>query len=117
MFAGILPAPLNLTGIMAEEITLSSSHMTDADLTAIAAYLKDQPGQTASPPAAVSASDPKMVAGSAIYADECSACHGLDGKGVPYLFPSLAGSPVGDGQSETASRRRSPCTWQISTPS
>ena len=81
------------TGIMAEEITLSSSQMTDADLTAIATYLKDLPGQTASPPAAVSASDPKMVAGGAIYADECSACHGMDGKGVPYLFPSLAGSP------------------------
>jgi mono/diheme cytochrome c family protein len=81
------------TGIMAEEITLSSSHMTDADLTAIATYLKDLPGQTASPPAAVSASDPKMVAGGAIYLDQCTACHGADGKGVPYLFPSLAGSP------------------------
>ena len=81
------------TEIMGEEIALSSSQMTDADLTAIATYLKDLPGQTASPPAAVSASDPKMIAGSAIYADECSACHGLDGKGVPYLFPSLAGSP------------------------
>ena len=81
------------TGIMGEEITLSSSHMTDADLTAIATYLKDLPGQTPSPSAAVSASDPKMVAGGAIYADECSACHGMDGKGVPYLFPSLAGSP------------------------
>jgi mono/diheme cytochrome c family protein len=81
------------TGIMAEEITLSSSHMTDADLAAIATYLKALPGQTAAPPAAISASDPKMVAGGAIYADECSACHGPDGKGVPYLFPSLAGSP------------------------
>ena len=81
------------TGIMGEEITLSSSRMTDADLTAIATYLKDLPGQTPSPSAPVSASDPKMVAGGAIYADECSACHGMDGKGVPYLFPSLAGSP------------------------
>jgi mono/diheme cytochrome c family protein len=81
------------TGIMAEEITLSSSHMTDADLTAIATYLKDQPGQTASQPPAVSASDPRMAAGGAIYVDECTACHGPDGKGVPYLFPSLAGSP------------------------
>ena len=35
------------TGIMGEEITLSSSQMTDADLTAIATYLKDLPGQTA----------------------------------------------------------------------
>ena len=80
------------TGIMGEEITLSSSQMTDGDLTAIAAYLKDLPGQTSSP-TAVSASDPTMTAGGAIYADECSACHGMDGKGVPYLFPSLAGSP------------------------
>jgi hypothetical protein len=30
---------------MGEEITLSSSQMTDADLTAIATYLKDLPGQ------------------------------------------------------------------------
>ena len=80
------------TGIMAEEISLSSSQMTDADLKAIATYLKDLPGQASSPPAPVSASDPAMVAGSAIYSDECSACHGADGKGVPYLFPSLASS-------------------------
>ena len=80
------------TGIMGEEITLSSSQMTDADLAAIAAYLKDLPGQ-ASSSTPVSASDPTMAAGEAIYADSYSACHGWDGKGVPYLFPSLAGSP------------------------
>ena len=81
------------TGIMAEEISLSSSQMTDADLKAIATYLKNLPGQGTSALAALSASDPTMVAGGAIYADECSACHGADGKGVPFLFPSLAGSP------------------------
>jgi mono/diheme cytochrome c family protein len=82
------------TGIMGEEITLSSSQMTDADLTSIATYLKDLSGETSSPPPApVSASDPRMIAGGAIYVDECSACHGMDGKGVPFLFPSLAESP------------------------
>ncbi len=81
------------TGIMGEEISLSSSQMTDADLKAIATYLKDLPGQAGSSPAPVSASEATMVAGGAIYADECSACHGLDGKGVPLLFPALAGSP------------------------
>jgi mono/diheme cytochrome c family protein len=80
------------TGIMAEEVSLSSSQMTDADLRAIATYLKDLPGQTGSSAATMSASDPTMAAGGAIYADECSACHGMDGKGVPYLFPSLAQS-------------------------
>jgi len=34
------------TGLMAEMVNLSTSHMTDADLKAIATYLKDQPGQT-----------------------------------------------------------------------
>jgi mono/diheme cytochrome c family protein len=80
------------TGIMAEEIALSSSQMTDADLNAIAIYLKDLPGQSSSSKAAVSAADPAMAAGGAIYVDECSACHGMDGKGVPYLFPSLSQS-------------------------
>ena len=73
------------TGIMGEEVTLSSSQMTVTDLAAIATYLKDLPGQTASPPSMVSASDQKMIAGGAIYVDECSACHGMDGKGVPFL--------------------------------
>ena len=81
------------TGIMGEEITLSSSQMTDADLTAIAAYLKSLPGQPGASPAVPSPPEPVMAAGGAIYADECSACHGPDGEGVPYLFPSLAGSP------------------------
>ena len=35
------------TGLMAETISQSTSHMSDADLKAIATYLKDQPGQSA----------------------------------------------------------------------
>jgi len=35
-----------------------------------------------------------MVAGQAIYRDQCSACHGLDGRGIPQLFPSLADSAM-----------------------
>ncbi len=30
----------------------------------------------------------------AIYRDQCSACHALDGKGVPQLFPSLIDSSL-----------------------
>jgi mono/diheme cytochrome c family protein len=79
------------TGPMAEEIAQSTSHMHDDDLKAIATYLKSLPGRggSATP---LPASDPMMVAGQAIYRDQCSACHGLDGKGVPQLFPSLAES-------------------------
>ncbi len=80
------------TGPMAEEVTLSSSQMTNDDLKAIAAYLKSLPGRDDTP-APLPASDPMMTAGQAIYRDTCSACHTLDGKGASHLFPSLASSP------------------------
>jgi mono/diheme cytochrome c family protein len=81
------------TGPMAEVVTYSTSQMTDSDLAAIATYLKSVPGlqDTATP---VAASDPFMVAGQAIYRDQCSACHSLDGRGIPQLFPSLADSAI-----------------------
>jgi mono/diheme cytochrome c family protein len=78
-------------GPMGEEVANASSHMSDADLLAIATYLKDQHGHARQIPA-VSVQDPAMVAGSAIYQDLCSACHGRDGRGTPYLIPDLAGS-------------------------
>lgn len=37
---------------------------------------------------------PQMVAGEAIYRDQCAACHQIDGKGVARLFPSLADSSM-----------------------
>jgi mono/diheme cytochrome c family protein len=81
------------TGPMAEVVELSSSQMTDIDLKAIATYLKSLT-EAGEPPASLYASDPRMVAGQAIYRDQCSACHGLDGHGIPQLFPSLAKSSV-----------------------
>ena len=64
---------------------------------AIAAYLKSVPG-SADSPAPLKAEDPVMVAGQAIYRDQCSACHQIDGKGVPRLFPSLADSSMACGR-------------------
>jgi mono/diheme cytochrome c family protein len=79
------------TGPMAEAVSLSTSHWKDSDLSAIAVYLKSVPGRedSAKP---LPADDPAMIAGAAIYRDECSACHMLDGRGTPQLFPSLAES-------------------------
>jgi mono/diheme cytochrome c family protein len=81
------------TGPMGEVVTLSTAHMTDPDLNAIATYLKSLPGKSdaASP---LPANDPAMVAGAAIFRDQCSACHGLDGKGIAELFPSIADSSM-----------------------
>ena len=75
------------TGPMSETLSLSTSHLTDADLKAIATYLKNVPGRTKA-----AASDPDqamMKSGAQIYAEECSGCHAPDGKGSPGLFPSL----------------------------
>jgi mono/diheme cytochrome c family protein len=79
------------SGPMAEVVADSSSKMTDADLEAIAVFLKNQPGEKASG-TPLAAHDPKMVSGAAIYRDLCSACHQEDGTGVAYLIPNLAQS-------------------------
>lgn len=76
------------TGPMAEEIEHSTSKLKDEDLAAMAAYLKSIPG-SADSPAPLKADDPVMLAGQAIYRDQCAACHQIDGRGVPHLFPSL----------------------------
>ena len=81
------------SGPMAEVITNSTAKMTDADLRAIAVYLKDLPGEAAKA-TPVAASDPSMKAGAAIYAGNCSACHGGNGEGQPKLFPTFAGNAL-----------------------
>ncbi|OAF10219.1 alcohol dehydrogenase [Bradyrhizobium centrolobii] len=80
------------TGPMAEAVDLSTSRMTDEDRAAIATYLKSLPGKDESGSAPVDAN--VMAAGGSIYRDQCSACHGIEGKGVPHLFPSLADSAM-----------------------
>jgi mono/diheme cytochrome c family protein len=80
------------TGPMSETLNLSTSHMSDDDLKAIAVYLKDAPGQQET---ALLAPDQKlMTAGAQIYADECSGCHTTNGKGLAGIFPALSGSPA-----------------------
>jgi mono/diheme cytochrome c family protein len=92
------------TGPMAEVVTLSTEQMTNADLNAIAAYLKSLPGKQ-DDPRPLPKEDPAMVAGAAIYRDQCSACHGIDGKGVAKLFPSIADSPMVRSDDPTTSIR------------
>jgi mono/diheme cytochrome c family protein len=78
------------TGSMGEVVYQSTSRMSDADLQAIATYLKALPGSEPSP--AVQADVAALRAGEAIYLDTCSACHRANGQGTPRLFPPLEGA-------------------------
>jgi mono/diheme cytochrome c family protein len=90
------------TGPMAEEVADSTSHYRDSDLDAIATYLKSLPErQDAAPAPAASVT----TAGEAIYRDQCSACHGIDGRGVAMLFPSLAQSSLARASDPTSAIR------------
>jgi len=78
-------------GLMAEVVENSTSKILEADLRAIAVYLKDVDG--GGEPAAPAKPDEKaMAAGRAIYNDMCAACHKTDGTGVPLMFSPLAGN-------------------------
>jgi mono/diheme cytochrome c family protein len=81
-------------GPMAEAIIYSTAKLDDADLRAIAVYLKDHPGKGAAAPAPLAPDDPVMQAGQAIYLDNCAACHTSGGIGIARMFPSLKGDAV-----------------------
>jgi mono/diheme cytochrome c family protein len=82
------------SGPMADAITHSLSHLADADIRAMAVYLKSLPPGGGTLPVPISAKDSKMQRGGAIYYNQCAACHGGEGQGIVGLFPRLAGVPV-----------------------
>ena len=77
------------SGSMGQVVLNSTSQLTQADVKAIAAYLRELPrrGDTA-PPAARAA---EMELGATVYRNNCSSCHGPEGTGVSLLYPPLAG--------------------------
>ncbi|WP_295441069.1 c-type cytochrome [uncultured Thiodictyon sp.] len=78
-------------GPMAEVVHNSTRHLTDADLAAMALYLKSLP--PGSPLRAAKTSPPESrVRGAALFMDHCSACHQSGGRGIPGVFPPLAGN-------------------------
>ncbi len=96
MKTGVTPER-SASGPMAEVIGSSLQHLTDTDATAIAGYLKSLPQQIAPPVAApdINADSKKSMlsAGAKLYEDHCISCHQASGKGVPSIYPALAGNP------------------------
>jgi mono/diheme cytochrome c family protein len=78
-------------GPMAEVIVNSTSKMSDADVRAIAVYLKDLPAG-APEPTVTPPPEAHMKAGAAVYAHACIACHEADGSGAPRIYPPLPGN-------------------------
>ena len=79
-------------GDMAQVVHNSLSFMTDADLTAIATYLKTIPADasvTGRGPV-----EPVAKQSAALYLDHCAGCHQAKGRGIPGVFPPLAGNGV-----------------------
>ena len=80
-------------GPMAEVVVNSTSQMNDADVRAIAVYLKDLPAG-APEPAASPPPDADLAEGKAVYAHNCIACHEADGSGAPRIYPPLPGNAL-----------------------
>jgi mono/diheme cytochrome c family protein len=89
-------------GSMMDAFNDSTQFMSDADLAAIARYLKTLAGRRGterrfvaeeSTTTALNAGD-FSAAGSGLYLKQCGFCHGLDGRGHGQLLPPLAGNPT-----------------------
>ena len=82
------------SGPMAEVVMFSTALMPEADLRAMAVYLKERGAAGPSASTAIPASDGRMTQGQAIYSDTCKACHTAAGEGIDRMFPALANSQV-----------------------
>ncbi|TAL75921.1 MAG: cytochrome c [Rhodanobacter sp.] len=75
-------------GPMADVVRLSTQHMNDADLAAVAVYLQSlPPRQPVAAAPVVRASD--HAHGGELYAKRCADCHGDNGQGVAGTYPPL----------------------------
>ncbi|MBD1599688.1 c-type cytochrome [Pseudomonas typographi] len=91
-------------GEMKDVVANSTSHMTDQDLHAIAAYLQSLPADRppvyqyqaersdATAKQLTAATDLNL--GQRLYLDNCGACHFVTGQGAPRVFPRLDGASV-----------------------
>ena len=88
---------------MQEKVTSSTSKMSDADLMAIATYLKSLPAAPEPQPSSPKAET--MNHGQAVFVANCSSCHLEPGAGTPRAYPDLAGDTLVVGRSpETVTR-------------
>jgi mono/diheme cytochrome c family protein len=78
-------------GPMQEAVHDSLRLLTDADISAIAVYLKDQPRTDPVTAAKPQWAGDRVVAGQTVYQNNCVSCHQSNGKGIAGSVPALAG--------------------------
>jgi len=91
---GVAPGAL-VTGPMAEVVQNSTQYLNDADLHAMATYLKAlpvSPSPAAKPADATPVTPPANLRGAKVYEQHCAQCHGEQGEGAPGVYPALAGN-------------------------
>jgi alcohol dehydrogenase (quinone), cytochrome c subunit len=89
-------------GSMMDAFNDSTQFMSDADLAAIARYLKTLVGRRGTERRFVAEENTTTApnagdfsaAGPGLYLKQCGFCHGLDGRGHGQLLPPLAGNPT-----------------------
>ncbi|WP_249330714.1 cytochrome c [Cobetia sp. MC34] len=106
-------------GEMTSVIQHSTSHLTDADLSSIAAYLttlgatdkqraSSAPASTPSSHTAPDATTRQLTSatsldeGARLYLDNCNACHFANGRGADSVFPPLSGNTQVNADNPTA---------------
>ena len=86
----------SVMGPMADVVFRSTQHLNEADLSAMAVFLKQLPEAKAADNAAPAPPERRdagvMARGAKIYDQQCAYCHGDAGQGAEGAYPALAGS-------------------------
>ena len=84
----------SVTGPMAEVVQRSTQYLSDADLGAMATFLKELPPSqaTAPEPAAIKTQGESVERAAKLYEQHCAQCHGAKGEGIANAYPALAGN-------------------------
>lgn len=84
----------SVTGPMAEVVQRSTQYLNDADLGAMAQFLKELPASnTAAPqPASIKTQGESVERAAKLYEQNCAQCHGAKGEGIANAYPALAGN-------------------------
>lgn len=81
-----------VSGPMAAVVYNSTQYLTLKDLNAMVEYLASVPVRETTSRKVPRAPSDVLGRGAKVYEQQCASCHGDDGRGVPSIYPALAGN-------------------------